>query len=115
MRRLGAIALMFLLAGCSSDHRSYDSEFDFVTTQKEEGWAIIGSFGTGWPAHTEETIDSYATIKFTRDNGTPHIYGTFEGYDLKVIKMRNEEGQEVIRVLRSQQMTGIVGDELRDD
>lgn len=114
MRWLGLFVLLIWLSGCSGDHRTYDSEFDFMTTQRSEGWAVIGSFGGPWPARTEHTINSYATIEFTRDNGTPHSYGTFEGYDLKVIQMRNEEGQEVIRVLRSQEMTGIVGDELNN-
>ena len=114
MRWLGLIALLIGLSGCGADHRTYNSEFDFVTNQQAEGWAVIGSFGSPWPARTEHTITSYATIEFTRDNGTPHAYGSFEGYDLKVIQMRNEEGQEVIRVLRSKEMTGIVGDELNN-
>ncbi len=115
MRLPGLIALLLILSACGADHRTYDSEFDFVTTQREEGWAVIGSFGKSWPARTEKTITGYAEIEFARDNGTPHQYGTFEGYDLKVIKMRDEQGQEVIRVLRSQEMTGIVTDELRGD
>lgn len=114
MRRILTIASLLLLTGCS-DHRSYDNAADFDQTQQAEGWVSLGKFGNNWPARTEETVTNYGGIEFNRADGTPHQYSGFEGYDLKVIKLRGPEGQELVRVLRSREMTGIVGDEFKDD
>ena len=104
-----------ILAGCGADHRRYESAAQFDRAQAEDDWVSIGKFGNGWPARTEEVITAYAAIKFTRDNGTPHQYSGFEGYELKVVKLRGPEGQELIRILRSREMTGVVGDVLHAD
>jgi len=70
--------------------------------QKIEGFVPIGHFGKSWPASIVEVKEEDARIKFKRDNGQPHIYQGFDGYRLKMIRLRHRSGAEVVVVYRSE-------------
>jgi hypothetical protein len=57
--------------------------------QKNEGYVPIGRFGKSWPAIVVEKREQDDRIEFKRSNGQSHIYQGFEGYRLKVIRLRS--------------------------
>ncbi|MCB1182896.1 hypothetical protein KDM41_05645 [bacterium] len=91
----------------------YATEADFVRAVTTDGWQVIGRFGEAWPARVAETSDGYGTITFAGPDGMRQTYQGYEGYELRVVRLRAGDGTESVRVLRSAEMSGEIGDELR--
>jgi hypothetical protein len=109
----GILLALVLAAACGGDRRTFADEDEFVAAEKQDGWVVVGRFGEAWPARITDTATDYGRIEFIGLGGTPHAYSGSDGYDMQVVRLRGAEGQEFIRVLRSAEMTGIVGDNLR--
>ena len=99
-------------AGCARGP-GYPDEDAFTQAMAAEGWVVVGRFGAGWPARISEDAQAYGSIAFVTADGQRHEYGGFEGYDMRVVHLAGPGGVASVRVLRSQELTGIVGDELR--
>jgi hypothetical protein len=81
---------------------SFASEADFLEQQKRDGFVKIGRFDESWPAEYVCELLGEDQISFTRQDGTPHNYRGFDGYRLKVVRLRDVNGREPMYVLRSQ-------------
>lgn len=93
------IAVFFWLKALNSNEFSSLSALN--AQQQSEGFVPVGRFGESWPANIIEVREHDDSIKFKRSNGQPHIYQGFEGYRLRMIRLKSKSGEEVIVVYRS--------------
>jgi hypothetical protein len=101
------VAALFWLRALNSTE--YASLSTLNAQQKEEGFVPIGRFGNSWPANIVEIREQNDRIKFTRSNGQPHIYQGFDGYRLRMIRLKSRTGAEVIAVYRSEPVDAPTG------
>jgi hypothetical protein len=87
-----------LLAGSPT----YASRAEFLQSEKAERYVLVGRFDESWPARFIEESVGEDGISFVRQDGTPHEYNGFDGYRLKVVRLRDDAGREPMIVLRSQ-------------
>jgi len=69
--------------------------------QRQAGFVRVGMFGNVWPARIVEIFDDRDGIRFVRGDGTPHSYNDFDGYCMRVVRLR-QGGAETLAVYRSQ-------------
>ena len=82
--------------------RSFANEAEFLAHQERRGFVKIGQFDASWPAEYVSELIGEDEIAFARRDGTPHRYSGFDGYRLKVVRLRDAQGREPLFVLRSQ-------------
>ena len=72
---------------------------ELVGDQQAAGFIKIGTFGNAWPATVTEIATDRDEIKFIRQDGTPHHYTGFAGYDMKMVRLMagNKETLVVFR------------------
>lgn len=80
----------------------FASEAEFLAAQEKQGFVKIGRFDASWPAQYVCELVGEDQISFDRQDGTPHSYRGFDGYRLKVVRLRDANGREPMYVLRSQ-------------
>jgi hypothetical protein len=86
-----------------ADNRQEFSNINALNAQmKDEGFVQIGRFGKGWPATIVETREQVDAIVFKQSNGQKQIYQGFEGYRLKMVRLNNRRGEEIVVVYRSE-------------
>lgn len=78
----------------------YNSLAQLVADQQAADFVRIGYFGKHWPAKVSEIATDQDEIKFVRQNGTPHHYTKFAGYEMKMIRLTTGN-KETIVVFRS--------------
>ena len=105
MRQAIAIAAaavaVVLLAACGP-RRDYADRAEVLKVQREEGFVRLGTFGDAKGAlNLVEEITNYDAIDFTLANGTKHRYPGYTGYMLKVLRLKNAQGDETLLVFRS--------------
>ena len=66
------------------------------------GFVRVGTFGEFWPASVADIATGRDEIKFVRQNGTPHHYKKFAGYDMKMVRLWSGN-KETIVVFRSEE------------
>jgi hypothetical protein len=81
---------------------AYASRDEFLKSDKAERYVLVGRFDENWPAAFVDEKVAIDGISFVRQDGTPHEYNGFDGYRLKVVRLRDEAGREPMIVLRSQ-------------
>ncbi len=81
---------------------AYTSRADFLQSQEAERYVLVGRFDESWPAAFVDENVGEDGISFVRQDGTPHEYNGFDGYRLKVVRLRDNAGREPMIVLRSQ-------------
>ena len=102
---IAAILLICLaMAGCGEIGRSFDSRADYLAYQKEEGYVFLGRFGDAWPAKIVSVVRQLGSIEFQLANGTHHTYPGYDGYELKLVRLRGQGGEEIVMVLRSAEL-----------
>lgn len=69
--------------------------------QQAAGFLRTGYFGQYWPARVAEIATDNDAISFVRQNGTRHNYTKFDGYRMKMVRLRSGD-RETIVVFRSQ-------------
>jgi hypothetical protein len=79
----------------------YASLKELVSDQQAAGYVRTGYFGKFWPATVAEITSDQNGISFVRQNGTRHNYTKFDGYDMKMVRLR-AGAKETIVVFRSQ-------------
>jgi hypothetical protein len=77
---------------------NYDA---FMARQDEEGFVLLGRFDDSWPAKVVDEQTAPDEIDFKVSDGTRHRYSGFKGYQLKAVKLRTDDGQQAVIVLRS--------------
>ena len=83
----------------------FASHAELVADQQAAGFVRTGSFGKFWPATVTEIATGKDEIKFVRQNGTPHHYAKFGGYDVKMVRLM-AGNKETIVVFRSASKRG---------
>lgn len=76
----------------------------FKKAQQEAGFVVIGNFEKmkiAWPATVVEERTAKDEISFIRADGGKNSYPGFDGYTLKVLRLRGAKGKESVRVYRS--------------
>lgn len=76
------------------------SHAELVEDQQAAGFLPVGTFGKHWPARVTEIVTGKDEIKFVRQNGTPHHYTKFDGYEMKMVRLMTGQ-QETVVVFRS--------------
>ena len=66
------------------------------------GFVRTGYFGKFWPASVADIATGRDEIKFVRQNGTPHHYKGFGGYNMKMVRLWSGN-KETIVVFRSEE------------
>ena len=74
---------------------------ELVKNQLEEGFVRTGYFGKHWPATVTEIATGRHRISFVRQNGTRHNYNKFDGYDMKMVRLKAGVNETIV-VFRSQ-------------
>lgn len=103
--------LIWLRALNSSEYASLSA---LNAQQKIEGFVPVGRFGESWPASIVEVREHEDRIEFKRSNGQPHIYQGFDGYRLRMIRLKSRAGAEVIVVYRSEPEDAPANEERND-
>ena len=78
----------------------YASLKELVADQDAAGFVRIGYFGKFWPARVAEIATDRDGISFVRQNGTMHNYTKFNGYGMKMVRLK-AGAKETIVVFRS--------------
>ena len=78
----------------------FDSLEALVDHQSEAGFVKVGTFEGGWPARVIEVQSDRDQISFVRQNGTRHTYQKFDGYDMRMIRLKKGE-RETLIIFRS--------------
>jgi hypothetical protein len=73
---------------------------DLVGDQQAAGYVKIDAFGDNWPATVTEIATDRDEIKFIRQDGTQHHFTKFDGYEMKMVRLR-AGNKESILVFRS--------------
>lgn len=79
----------------------YASLKELEEDQQIAGFIRTGYFGKFWPARVSEVATDNDGISFVRQNGTRHNYSKFDGYQMKMIRLRTGN-KETIVVFRSE-------------
>jgi hypothetical protein len=79
----------------------YVSLKELVADQDAAGFVRTGYFGKFWPATVAEIAVDRDGISFVRQNGTRHNYTKFDGYGMKMVRLRAGD-KETLVVFRSQ-------------
>jgi hypothetical protein len=78
----------------------YNSLKDLEADLRAQGFVRTGYFGKFWPASVADIATGRNEIKFVRQNGTPHHYKGFDGYNMKMVRLWRGR-KETIVVFRS--------------
>jgi hypothetical protein len=79
----------------------FQSLDELVNNQLTAGYVRTGYFGKQWPATVTEVATDIHKISFVRQDGTKHTYRKFDGYKMKMVRLKSGE-KETIVVFRSQ-------------
>ena len=71
--------------------------------QKKVGYVMIGHFGDAWPAQVVTERQYLDKVNIIMANSETHIFDDFDGYELRVIKLKGKRNAEVVVVYRSQE------------
>lgn len=99
---LGPVFFLFL-AACGEVGHSFKDFQALQTDQEKRGFVFLGRFDEAWPAEITEIRMAKDSIQFTRQDGTPHNYSGFEGYELKLIHLKGEGDKQTIVLFRSKE------------
>ena len=78
----------------------YNSLKELEADLQAQGFIRTGYFGKFWPASVAEIGTGRNEIKFARQDGTPHHYKKFDGYNMKMVRLWRGR-KETIVVFRS--------------
>jgi hypothetical protein len=78
----------------------YASLEELVAGQEAAGFVRTGYFGKFWPARVAEIATDKNKISFVRQNGTRHNYSKFDGYKMKMVRLKAGANETII-VFRS--------------
>jgi len=86
---------------------SFFDEEDLMAYEKSRGFVSVGRFpAPQWPAKIAEVKSSEGKVKFQLADGTLQQYAGFDGYKLKVVTVRPENGPVGTYVFRSEKPSG---------
>ena len=88
---------------CGEMGNSYDSYHDFISAQEAKGFVFLGRFGESWPAEIIEVKMAMHEIAFELQGGSKHRYPGYDGYELKVVRLIDQNERETVIVLRSKE------------
>jgi hypothetical protein len=80
----------------------YNSLNDLEADLRAQGFVRTGYFGEFWPASVADIVTGRNEIKFVRQDGTPHHYKGFDGYNMKMVRLWRGY-KETIVVFRSEE------------
>lgn len=80
----------------------YNTLNDLEADLRAQGFVLTGHFGNFWPASVAEIASGRNEIKFVKQNGTPHHYKGFDGYNMKMVRLWRGN-KETIVVFRSEE------------
>ncbi len=107
---LAAALACAVAAGCGGGAdavgRSYARLPDLQHAMEDEGYVYVGRVGAlqgGQAAEVTAVITGRDRVNFALADGLPHEYGGFDGYDLRVVKLKGKSGGDMAVVFRSRE------------
>ena len=97
-----SLLIIILFTSCSEVGKTFQNYNQFINYQNEQDFLFLGRFGDSWPAEVIEVETAMNEISFTY-KGTNHKYPGYDGYNLKVVRLISDNGNENIVVLRSKE------------
>ena len=101
---LCALVLLASLPACfDTEPERYANLAELTSHQKKEGYVMIGHFGDAWPAEVLTERHYHDKVNIILVNSETHIFDDFDGYKLRVIKLKGKRNTEIVVVCRSQE------------
>ncbi|MHC4338757.1 MAG: hypothetical protein ACYSX0_00905 [Planctomycetota bacterium] len=99
---LCALALLASLPSCfDTAPQRFTNLAELTSHQKEEGYVLIDHFGDAWPAQVVTQRQYHDRINIILDNSEAYRFDDFDGYKLRVIKLKGKRNAEIVVVYRS--------------
>jgi hypothetical protein len=101
---LCALVLLASLPACfETEPERFANLAELTSHQKKEGYVIIEHFGDAWPAEVVTERYYHDEVNIILANSEAYRFDDFDGYKLRVIKLRGERNAEIVVVCRSQE------------
>ena len=103
-RSLCAFVLLASLPACfENGPERFANLAELTSHEKEEGYVMIEHFGDAWPAEVVTERQYHDKVAVILANSETYRFDEFDGYKLKVIKLRGAHNAEIVVVYRSQE------------
>ena len=101
---LCALVLLASLPACfDPEPEQFANLAELTSHQKEKGYVMIGHFGDAWPAEVVTQNQYRDCVNVILANSEAYRFDDFDGYKLRVIKLKGERNAEIVVVFRSQE------------
>lgn len=87
--------------GAAAVGQEFASLAELKSVEAAAGFLPTGYFGDSWPAIVTRVQTADDSISFVRQNGIRHTYRGYEGYRIKLVRLRGRDGAELLIVFRS--------------
>lgn len=85
----------FVLSKDPQIGRRFESELELLQFQSGIGYVFLGKFDDKFPAEISSVQTAWDFVEFQLRNGVRHNYKGYDGYGLKVVRLKNAGGESV--------------------
>jgi len=101
---LFALVLLASLPACfDTGPQRFANLAELTSHQKKKGYVMIEHFGDGWPAQVVTERQYHDKVTIILANSEAYDFDDFDGYRLRVIKLKGQHNAEIVVVCRSQE------------
>ena len=101
---LCALVLLATLPACfEPETETFANLEELNSLQKKKGYVMVEHFGEAWPATVVTERQYRDDVEIILANNEAHYFDEFEGYKLRVIKLKGKRNAELVVVYRSQE------------
>ncbi|MHC4550993.1 MAG: hypothetical protein ACYTEZ_19760 [Planctomycetota bacterium] len=101
---LCALVLLASLPACfETEPQRFANLAELTSHQIKEGYVMIEHFGDAWPAEVVSERQYHDRVNIILANSEVYGFDDFDGYKLRVIKLKGQRNAEIVVVFRSQE------------
>ena len=101
---LFALVLLASLPACFDTAPQRFADLAALTAyEQKEGYVMIEHFGEAWPAEVVTERQYHDTVNVILASSEAYRFDEFDGYKLRVIKLKGQRSAEIVVVYRSQE------------
>ena len=98
------LALLAMLPACfDTEPQRFANLAELTAYQKKKGFVMIEHFGEGWPAEVVTERRYHDKVDVILANSEAHAFDDYEGYELRVIKLKGKHNAQLVVVFRSEE------------